>query len=562
MSNQTVTIGILCLIVSTILSCSVNQKDTMSTIVDDPDQCRRVSELKLPHTVVTLAQPIPAGGYIAPDGKTYSVPAFCRVQGVAVPTQSSHIKFEVWMPENNWNGRFYHIGTGGFSGDIKPFSGDLVVHIKQGNAVTITDSGHERTGDGLDASWALHHPEQIIDYGYRALKETTNNAKLVINAFYQQEPRYAYFAACSGGGRQAMKLARDFPKDWDGILIGAPANNFHRIATGAVWNFQALQGKPESQIPVAKLPAIQKAALASCTADAQVIQGVAADPRFCRLDARTMICHGEESDNCLTDAQAIALNKIYEGPRDPRTGGTLFPGFESTLEAESGWERWIIAAEPKQSQQYRFAKSFFSYMVFDDPDWDVHSLNYDKDIAFSLSKNVLGQSLPDILNAESPNLVQLQKQGSKVLLYHGWGDAGISAKGTVEDYELAAKSFGGIKKIQNIFRLFMVPGMRHCAGGPGATSFGQPYNLSEAKNDASHNILRALEAWVEQDVAPEKIIATKYINDKPADGIAFTRPICPYPQIPVYSGAGSINQASSFECKKGASPEPSTRELK
>lgn len=536
-----------------IVSCASHQKNTASTLLNKFSQCRSISGLKLPHAVVTRAEPILEGEYLAPDGITYSVPAFCRVSGVAVPTEDSHIKFEIWMPINSWTGRFYHQGGGGFSGNIDQWSPSLVDFIKKGSVVTITDTGHE--GKNTDGSWALRQPEKIIDYGYRSLKETTDNAKRVVKEFYGKKPDYSYFSGCSNGGRQAMMAAHRYPEDWDGMLIGAPANDFIRLVTTHAWRYHALSGQSKSAIPISKLPAIQKAALASCEGEAHVNQEVAADPRFCRLDTDDLNCNEKESDSCLTVAQADALEKIYEGPRNPRTGKKLYPGFESTVENQGEWAKYIIGTAENVRSQYAMADGLFSNMVFDNPEWDIHSLDYDKDIDFASSKDIAGERLSDVLSIVSPDFKKMEAKGAKVIMYHGWGDAAISAKGVIQDYEGVVKKMGGIAKTQNFYRLFMVPGMLHCGRGPGANAFGQFPISPGLKKDAKHDVHLALEAWVENDRVPESVIATKYIDDNPEKGVAFTRPICPYPKVPVYKGEGDDSQAASFHCLNGASPE-------
>ena len=305
-----------------------------------------------------------------------------------------------------------------------------------------------------------------------------------------------------------------------------------------------------SAIPESKLPAIQAAALASCTAEAHVIEGVATDPRFCRLNTTDLICTEEETESCLTVAQADALKKIYEGPINPRTGKKVYPAIESTFENQGEWAQYMISSAPGMEAQwgYWLAHGLFSNMVFDNPQWDIHHFDFDKDIEFASSKDIAGEPLSDVLSVASPDFKEIAEQGVKVIMYHGWGDVGISPRAGIRDYENVVANMGGLTKAKAFYRLFMVPGMLHCGGGPGANSFGQEPTAPALKNDLQHDIHRALEAWVEQGMAPEKIIATKYLNDNPDEGVLFTRPICPYPEIPIYSGVGAIQDANSFQC--------------
>ena len=538
-----------------ILSSVPSHAQTKTTPLEESEKCRSLSGLPLPHSIVTDAQEIPAGDFLASDGKTYLVPAFCKVRLVAVPTEDSHIKIEVWMPASGWNRRYYQLGTGGFAGDMDRYASLLVESTKQGNAVAMTDTGHE--GDFGDAAWALRHPQKIIDYGYRSLKETRDNAKRVINAYYGHKPEYAYFSSCSNGGRQAVVAAHRHPEDWDGMLIGAPSNDKIRLATASAWNYQALHKDPQSLIPVSKLPAIQSAALASCSQQAYVVNGVAADPRFCRLNALDLMCNGEETDSCLTASQAEALNNIYQGPRNPRTEKSIFPGLVSTFEDEGEWSDWMIGTTDGRYKrlQSKLAKGFFSNFVFDSSDWDLLSFDFDQDFEYAVSKDIAGESLSDVLSVVSPDFKKMQNQGAKIIMYHGWGDVALTAEGSIQVYENVVETAGGEDEVKDFYRLFMVPGMLHCEGGPGANAFGQSSSAVGLKNDIAHNIHRALEAWVEQGISPEKIIATKYVDDKPEKGVSFTRPLCPYPQVPVYRGTGNVDEVSSFECRPGASPE-------
>lgn len=544
--------------------------DTM-VYADGDNSCSRLAGLNLPHTVITQAEAMAAGDFLAPDGNNYTVPAFCKVHGVAVPTKDSHINFEVWLPSDTWNGRFYQLGTGGMSGSLDAFTGKLVEGIERGNVVAMTDGGHqssiltEKGFQAINPDWALHQPEKIIDFGYRALKETTDSAKSLIKAYYGRQQAYSYYVGCSGGGREAMVAAHRFSKDWDGILVGAPANHFVRTAMNFAWADRAVFGDKASQIPVSKLPAIQKAALASCTEQAHVVNGIATDARFCRPDTQTMVCEGEENDKCLTRAQAAALHKLYDGVRSPSTGELIYPGFTPSMEAETGdtggWNVRFMADRREKGIERgpeAFINRFFRMMVVDDMAWDSASLDFDRDIELAMKKTVNGERLVDILGPVSPDFSTLQEQGAKVIMYHGWGDAALTAVGGIADYETVVRKTGSLRETQSFYRLYMVPGMLHCSTGPGAHSFGQVHTanrLPALKQDAAHDIAMALEEWVEKDIVPEKVIATKYINDDPGKGVAFTRPLCPYPQLAIYDGVGDINEAASFSCQKGTLPK-------
>ena len=291
--------------------------------------CAALSSLELGHVDVVAANEIGRGEFVAPDESRHEVPGFCRVQGEARPTRDSQIRFELWMPANGWNGRYYQLGNGGFGGTI-PYA-SMAGELRRGNAVAATDTGH--AGDAFDASWALGHPEKIIDYGWRSLKETSDAARALVRAYYGADADRRYFVGCSNGGRQALLLAQRFPADWDGILAGAPALNWTRQLATFAWTQQALRSDPESWIDPATLAMVQRLAIASCTPAARVIDGVPTDPRHCRFDPAAHVCKGEQTGQCLTSKQAAALKRIQDGPADLRTGVPLYFGFEATAAA-------------------------------------------------------------------------------------------------------------------------------------------------------------------------------------------------------------------------------------
>jgi len=272
--------------------------------------CGNLTSLSLPHTSVTSAVRVAASG---------GVPTYCLVEAHARPTSDSDIKILVGLPTaSNWNGKYLQSGNGGFAGSVAPPTGS----VQLGYAGAATDDGH--TASGFDASWALGHPEKVVDFGYRALKETTNTAKAIIAAYYGASPRLSYFSGCSDGGREALQEAQRFASDWDGIIVGAPANFWTHHFTGFVFNQQVLANTP---IPPAKLPAIQAAALAQCDGSDGVLDGVVENPGSCRFDPGRMLCAGADNNGCLTQAQVTAVRAIMNGPHDPRTGELIFPGY-------------------------------------------------------------------------------------------------------------------------------------------------------------------------------------------------------------------------------------------
>jgi feruloyl esterase len=455
------------------------------------------------------------------------------------PSKESDIKIEVWMPATGWNGKYQGAGNGGFAGTISyPV---LANALKGGYAAASTDTGHAAGATG--AGWALGHPDLIVDFGYRAIHEMTVKAKALIQAFYGENPKRSYFGSCSNGGRQALMEAQRYPEDYDGIIAGAPANFWTHLLSAGAWDLQATQGDAATYIPAAKIPAISAAVLKACDAQDGVTDGLISDPQACRFDPATMQCQDADSNSCLTAPQVAALKKLYAGPKNSK-GEKIFPGrVVGGEEGPGGWPLWLTGAAPSTSLMYQFTTNFFENMVYDDPKWDFKTFNFDNGVKSADDKQAAN------LNATDANLKAFQKRGGKLIIYHGWSDAAISAFNTIDYYNSVNAAIGARDAAQFV-RVFMAPGMQHCAGGPGPNAFGQ-LGFSTAQPDPQHNIYDALSQWVEKGTAPERIVATKYVNDQnPSQGVKMTRPLCPYPQAARYKGTGDTNDETSFSCGK------------
>jgi tannase/feruloyl esterase len=524
--------------------------------------CESLASLSLDHATVTAATSVPAGtftpptlpGAATPSALIPNLPAFCRVQITSSPTSDSSIGIEVWLPEN-WNGKYLQSGNGGFAGTV-PYS-LLGFAIQRGYAAAGTDDGHADPVN-TDASWALGHPQKIIDFGFRALKETTDKAKAVIKAFAGNGPQYSYFAGCSDGGREALMEGQRYPDDFDGIVVGDPANNQVGLLSQFIWDSQALLATAASYIPPAKLPAITNAALAACDAADGVQDGVINKPRQCHFNPDQLLCTAEDNNSCLTAPQLVALKKIYHGPHNS-AGQLINPGFLPGAEAYAGgWSTWVTGPGPAvdsitQAAQYQFGVNFFKYFVFNDPDWDLTSFDFDTDVNKTLATPVDGLALEDVVSAVNPDLSAFRAHNGKMIQYHGTTDGAIPPGDSIE-YHRSVLSFFGIydrenstATVSNFYRLFLVPGMQHCSGGPGANSFGQPFTPPLA--DPDHDVIKALEAWVEQGKAPAQIIATKYTTDNPTQPALFSRPLCPYPAAARWNGTGDVSDAANWSCR-------------
>ena len=510
--------------------------------------CERLAPIALAGAKVTSAETIAAGAFQAPanlppwligDPSTYKkLPAFCRVRAEARPSADSEIKIEVWMPASGWNGRLRAQGNGGFAGEID--YGGLAAAVAQGYASAATDTGH--SASATDARWALGHPEKVIDFGYRGIHEMTQAAKAAMKSFYGKDPRRSFFSGCSNGGRQALMEAQRFPGDYDGIVAGAPANFWSHLLTSALWDAQATTNDDASYIPPAKLPAIARAVDDACDAQDGVTDGILNDPRQCRFDPAVMKCRDGDAPTCLTEPQAAALKKLYAGPRDAQ-GRRIFPGFLPGAEqGQGGWGLWITGEAPGRGLLFAFANGFFANMVYGKPDWDYKTADLAEALKAAVDKTAR------TLDATEANLKPFKDRGGKLILYHGWNDPAISALNTIDYYDSVVGAMGA-SDVGSFVRLYMAPGIQHCAGGPGTGSFGQGPGR---ESDPRHNVQLAVEQWVETGIAPSVIVASRYGEAPTADAAApvkMTRPFCPYPQVAVYKGAGDTNDAASFDCR-------------
>jgi Tannase and feruloyl esterase len=433
------------------------------------------------------------------------------------------------------------MGSGGLAGSINLYT--LATAMKNGFAAAGTDDGHE--GQGTDGSWAIGHPEKVVDFGYRAVHETSLKAKAIIAAFYQKAPRYSYFNGCSEGGREALMEAQRFPEDFNGILAGAPAHYWTQLMAAFAWNAQTL-GNPDSYLSPAKRTAVQNAALAACGAQGGVKDKFIKDPMRCQFDPSILLCKGADSDSCLTAPQVEAMKKIYAGAKDPKTGKQISAGYEPGAEGEAGipgiaFASYVFGAGPGMSLDAMFSTAFYSSFVFEDPKWKVAQLNFDSDIGKTDAK--VGATL----NASNPDLQPFRAHGGKLIQFHGWNDGSPPPLHSVEYFESVAAKMGGTAKTQDFYRLFMVPGMMHCGSGEGPNIFGNFLDFAP-KPDPEHNIFVSLENWVENGKAPDEIIATKYNGDDATKGVEMTRPLCPYPQQAKWKGSGDTSDAANWAC--------------
>jgi feruloyl esterase len=477
--------------------------------------CVDLTSLRIPDTAIASAAVVaggPAGGGLAQA----TLPAHCKVAAVATPTPDSHINIEIWIPVDNWNGRLLGTANGGFSGSIPVAA--MATAVARGYAAVGTDTGH--AGDQLE--FGDGHPEKIVDWAYRSVHVMTGLAKLVIRDHRGRFPDRSYFNGCSTGGQQGLSEAQRFPDDYDGIVAGDPGHNRVRLILGFLWSWMAAHPDgSRSILTPASLSLATRAAVDSCDADDGLKDGLIADPRRCRFDPSTLICRGTPSDACLTPEQAAAIKKIYDGARNARTGEQIFPGWARG--SEQGWGGYITnPAEPVRFQ-------FFTSFLFHDPKWDMHSFDWDRDVAYAEAQ------LP-YLAATSRDLDAFKRRGGKLIMYTGTADPVAPPADAFSYYEDVARRAGGYETASQLFRFFPVPGMGHCNGGPGPSVF---------------DALGALEQWVEAGRAPDTILASHVTAGK----VDRTRPLCPYPRVAKYKGTGSVDDAANFSCVAPLAPD-------
>ncbi len=489
--------------------------------------CNDLETMSAPGMTIRATE-VQTGTLQPPDGPPLNgLPTFCRVQGDLRPSADSEIHFEVWLPAQGWNHRYLATGNGGFAGSIG--YAQMAGNLRRGFATAGQDGGH--TGGAEDARWAFHHPEKVVDFGWRALHLTTEHGKAITTKFYGGALEQSYFDSCSDGGREALMEAQRFPEDFNGILAGAPAYNWTGLLTAGLDVNQRADGTPAEFIPPAKLPAITAAVLAQCDAADGLKDGFVSDPRQCHFDPASLVCKAGDAASCLTPPQVGALKAIYAGGHGT-DGQQIFPGLMPGGEA-GGWKGWVVndAAAPSN-----YVQGFFRYMVTGDPNLNILQANVDAMGRLARERTAAA------LDATDPNLTPFFRRGGKLILYHGWNDPAISPLGTINYYE-AVQARVGQAGAEGGVRLYMAPGMGHCTGGPGPSAFGQLGIPTTGPDPFA--AFTALQGWVEQNKAPGTLLATQY-----AEGgkVVRTRPLCAYPAEAIWDGKGDPNSAASFTC--------------
>jgi feruloyl esterase len=494
-----------------------------SSGVAGPVTCEHLKATAVPNTTIASAQSVPPGTFRPPipappfgPATDYSkLPAFCRVTGSIKPTPDSDIRFELWLPTENWNGKFMQTGNGGAAGAISYDS--LAEPLARGYAVANTDTGHQ--GAGGDFAWAVDHLEKLTDYAYRAVHELTFVGKAITAARYGRAAQKSYWTGCSTGGRQGLKEAQRFPADYDAIIAGAPASNWSPLMSLSI----AIQRNlgPDG-LGANKLRILKEAAIAACDARDGVNDRVITDPGQCTFDPASTECKPGQTERCLTAREVAAAKRIYAGVVD-KSGTVRMPGTGFASEP-----LWAAYASP----QFSIGTNYFRHLVAHDPNWNPAAFDVDADLARA------EQADGGAHTAMDPDLSAFIARGGKLIMYHGTTD-GLIPYGNSLNYYRSVVDRLGADRIKDHVKFYLVPGMDHCFGGEGAFAI---------------DWLTALEQWAEHGKTPGALPAVHPATMPVPPGApaspskGFTRPACVYPEVATYKGSGNDTDAANFVC--------------
>src|SRR5688572_25145311 len=479
--------------------------------------CESLQSMSTPQVAITAAS-TPSGPFVAPGAapapaargggpaaaSAPALPAHCRVKLVLRPTADSKINAELWLPNENWNGRFMAVGNGGFGGSIQGI-GEMQTALRLGYATAGGDTGHDEATEGPGGMFALGHPEKIVDFAYRAVHEMTATSKKIIDRYYGNAPQFSYFKGCSTGGRQAVMAAQRYPNDFDGIIAGALANRHIHMHTAGVAKSIELSRHPDQVVSAAKAQMVTAAVLNACDT---LKEGFLNNPRACSFDFKKLACQpGADNDSCLTAPQLKTVESFYGGVKNGKgelifsgqaLGNPLPPLRGATTTPGGGYDTVRI---------WGFQNEHYDWRTFD----------LDRDMPIINGK-------VGFVDAVDPDLSKFKARGGKLLLYAGWGDTAITPENTVLYYESVLGKMG--RNQADFVRLFMVPGMAHCGGGNGPNTFDS---------------IGAMEQWREKGVTPTQLTGFNATS-------GLTRPICSYPQYAKYKGSGNLKDAANWSC--------------
>ena len=536
---------------TSVLACAIGLTFLVPRARADVMPCDQLLHTKLQNLTVTSAYEVvgmlPKSGVAsspevraitgakagAPDLR--DLPQFCRVTAISTPVSGSRIGIELWLPEH-WNGKLLAIGNHGFAGEYEYV--DMAMGLRRGYAVAATDTGHTIGNPIMSAEFSVGNPVAVDDYAWRAVHEMTLAAKALVQREYGIAARRAYFDGCSDGGREAMREAQQFPADYDGVIAGSAASYWTASFAADLWQFQSGALSSGSRMSLTKLNLAQKAAISACDHLDGVADGLIADPSRCRWDPRTLQCQpGADQSLCLTANEVAVIERVENSVRKSGTDRLLFYGMPPGSEA-----LW------KNMESFNVVvANYFRDMVVGQESWstaDALKADTIQLLRMSEAPNSPGMKI----NTTNPDLSAFRDRGGKIIQYHGWNDASFQPGFTTHYYTEVVDLQPGpdrVARTQAFYRLFMVPGMAHCLGGYGPTNFGGLAQTPPTVIDADHDVLEALDRWVEKGVVPDRLVATRFADTQ---GPQRQMPLCPFPKVAMYVG-GDADRPESFACK-------------
>ena len=474
--------------------------------------CESLASVTLPNTTIESAVIDPMN------------PAICRVTAITThPPSPDKIRIWVGIPTSNWNGRF--VGTGG-GGLVGGNPAGVNQPVAQGFAAGATDAGHEG-GAGtfaIDSNGRLNW-EGVRNFAHVGIHEMTVTGKALTQAMYGVAPKYSYFNGCSTGGRQGLMEAQRYPQDYNGIMSAAPAINWTRFHLQHLWG-PVVMNAAGNPLAACKLAAATAAAIAACDGIDGVKDGVIEDPKRCTYDPKPLI--GTSAGECgsFTEGDVNVIRKLWEGPRHA-DGSFMWYGLARGADMNA---LWTSRGTPLRSVPFALALEWYRYFLTQDPKFDANTVT---PAAYERLWDQSVEQYANVIATDNADLTGFRDRGGKAIVWHGWADQLITAEGSIDYYSRVQEEMGGAKKTSEFIRLFMAPGVTHCAGGAGP----QPTALMEA-----------LLAWVEDGKAPETLPATR--RDQ-SGTVTRSRPLCAYPLVAKYKGSGSTDEAANFVCNSG-----------
>lgn len=507
-------------------------------------RCNALAGLRLPDTSIVSAALVPAKPAVTGiAGDTPGYRSFCRVVARVQSEPGSDVGVEIWLPVDGWAGVFHGNGNGGFAGILSGGYAGMADGLRRGFATATTDTG-TAPATPLEGDALIGQPRKWRDWGRLSTHVMTTTGKAITRAFYGRDAKRSYYTGCSTGGQQGLIESLYYPADYDGILVGAPVINRTWGHAAVLWDYAAAHRTPASLLSPAKLKLLNKAAIASCWQQGHGLAGdpFVSDPLSCKFDPAVLKCSGAGSEGCLTEPEIATARAFYSGP--------------TNREGKASYFGWLPGSEMPDT----FGWSFLQTPIKDEPpfgalfkwvfgaDWDWKGFDFDRDMPA-----VQARLDPIVNDATRGSIDAFAARGGKLIIFHGLADTLVAPAQSVAFYERQAAALGDARKIEDYARLFLAPGMMHCGGGTGPDAFNATLGIPPRPpvDDAEHDIFSALIAWTDRGEAPDRIVATKFSGEDKSE-MEMQRPLCPYPQKPVYRGSGSTRSASNFVCSAPA----------